>query len=195
MSRAREFDETEIIDKALQVFWQRGYEGTSLNDLLDATGLSKSSLYAAFGSKEDLFHRIVERYLSKHVEFRQACALAEPTPRRIVERLLYGMADLHAGSRTPPGCLITGAALACSPEAESIRQELVRSRNEFGQVLRRRLEAVTSAGPLPPGMTAADAARLVVVTIQGMAVEAKGGATRNELRRLVQTFLLNWPEN
>jgi AcrR family transcriptional regulator len=195
MSRAREFDETEVIDKALQVFWQQGYEGTSLNDLLDATGLTKSSLYAAFGSKEDLFHRIVERYLSKHVEFRQACALAEPTPRRIVERLLYGMADLHAGSRTPPGCLITGAALACSSEAESIRQELVRSRNEFGQVLRGRLEAVTSAGPLPPGMTAADAARLVVVTIQGMAVEAKGGATRNELRRVVQTFLLSWPEN
>lgn len=195
MSRAREFDETEVIDKALHVFWQQGYEGTSLNDLLDATGLTKSSLYAAFGSKEDLFHRIVERYLSKHVEFRQACALAEPTPRRIVERLLYGMADLHAGSRTPPGCLITGASLACSPEAESIRQELVRSRNEFGQVLRGRLEAVTSAGPLPPGITAADAARLVVVTIQGMAVEAKGGATRNELRRIVQTFLLSWPEN
>lgn len=96
MSRAREFDETEVLDKALQVFWQQGYEGTSLNDLLDATGLTKSSLYATFGSKEDLFHRIVERYLSKHVEFRQACALAEPTPRRIVERLLYGMADLHA---------------------------------------------------------------------------------------------------
>lgn len=195
MSRAREFDETEVIDKALQVFWQQGYEGTSLNDLLDATGLTKSSLYAAFGSKEDLFHRIVERYLSKHVEFRQACALAEPTPRRIVERLLYGMADLHAGARTPPGCLITSAALACSPEAESIRQELVRSRNEFGQALRGRLEAVTSAGPLPTGMTATDAARLVVVTIQGMAVGAKGGATRNELRRIVQTFLLSWPEN
>ncbi|WP_375788466.1 TetR/AcrR family transcriptional regulator [Bradyrhizobium sp. Pha-3] len=195
MSRAREFDETEVLDKALQVFWQQGYEGTSLNDLLDATGLTKSSLYATFGSKEDLFHRIVERYLSKHVEFRQACALAEPTPRRIVERLLYGMADLHAGSRTPPGCLITGAALACSPETESIRQHLVRSRNEFGQILRERLEAVASAGALPPGMTAADAARLVVLTIQGMAVEAKGGATRNELRRIVQTFLLSWPEN
>jgi AcrR family transcriptional regulator len=195
MSRAREFDEAKVLDKALQVFWQQGYEGTSLNDLLDATGLTKSSLYATFGSKEDLFHRIVERYLSKHVEFRQACALAEPTPRRIVERLLYGMADLHAGSRTPPGCLITGAALACSPATESIRLDLVRSRNEFGQILRERLEAVASAGPLPPGMTAADAARLVVLTIQGMAVEAKGGATRNELRRIVQTFLLSWPEN
>ncbi|MGY3138305.1 AcrR family transcriptional regulator [Bradyrhizobium sp. USDA 4501] len=159
MSRVREFDETEVLDKALQVFWQQGYEGTSLNDLLDATGLTKSSLYAAFGSKEELFHRIVERYLSKHVEFRQACALAEPTPRRIVESLLYGMADLHAGSRTPPGCLVTSAALACSPANEPVRQYLVRSRNEFGQILSERLEAVKDAGPLPPGMTATDAAR------------------------------------
>lgn len=195
MSRAREFDETEVMDKALEIFWRQGYEGTSLNDLLDATGLTKSSLYAAFGSKEDLFYRIVERYLSKHVESRQACALAETTPRRIVERLLYGMADLHAGSRTPPGCLITGAALACSPQSEPVRQYLVRSRNEFSQILSDRLEAVTDAGPLPPGMTAEEAGRLVVLTIQGMAVEAKGGATRNELREIVRTFLLSWPEN
>jgi AcrR family transcriptional regulator len=104
MFRAGEFDEAEVLDKALGVFWQQGYEGTSLSDLLEATGLTKSSLHAAFGDKENLFHRIVERYLSKHVEFRQTCALAEPTPRRIVERLLYGMADLQAGSRTPPGC-------------------------------------------------------------------------------------------
>src|SRR4051794_5152286 len=163
MSRTREFDETAVMDKALEIFWRQGYEGTSLNDLLDATGLTKSSLYGAFGSKEDLFHRIVERYLSKHVEFRQACALAEPTPRRIVERLLYGMADLHAGSRTPPGCLITGAALACSPQSEPVRQYLVRSRNEFGQILRDRLEEATVDGPLPAGVTAADAARLVVL--------------------------------
>jgi AcrR family transcriptional regulator len=195
MSRASEFDETEVLDKALQVFWRQGYEGTSLTDVLDATGLTKSSLYSAFGDKEDLFHRIVERYLSKHVAFRQACALAEPTPRRIVESLLYGMADLHAGSRTPPGCLVTSAALACSPASEPIRQYLVRSRNEFGQILGDRLEAVKNAGPLPPGMTSADAARLVVLTIQGMAVEAKGGATRNQLREIVRTFLLSWPES
>jgi AcrR family transcriptional regulator len=178
MSRAGEFDEAEVLDKALRVFWQQGYEGTSLIDLLEATGLTKSSLYSAFGDKENLFHRVVERYLSKHVEFRQTCALAE-----------------HAGSPTPPGCLVTNAALACSPASEPVRQYLVRSRNEFGKILGDRLEALTNAGPLPPGMTAADAARLVVLTIQGMAVEAKGGATRNQLREIVRTFLLSWPEN
>jgi hypothetical protein len=90
---------------------------------------------------------------------------------------------------------VTNAALACSPASEPVRQYLVRSRNEFGQILGDRLEALTDAGPLPPGMTAADAARLVTLTIQGMAVEAKGGATRNQLREIVRTFLLSWPEN
>jgi AcrR family transcriptional regulator len=194
MARPREFDEISFLDDAMELFWRQGYEGTSLSDLLDATGLTKSSLYAAFGSKEDLFYRVVERYLSEHVEPRQANALAEPTPRRIVERLLYGMADLHSGMNTPPGCLITGAALACSPESEPIRKYLVRSRKEFGQILRDRLEAVKDAGPLPRGMTARDAARLVILTIQGMAVEAKGGATTNDLQAIIRAFLLGWPE-
>lgn len=194
MARPREFDTTEVIDEALQLFWRQGYEGTSLNDLLAATGLTKSSLYAAFGNKEDLFYRVVERYLSEHVGPRHAKALAEPTPRKIVERLLYGMAELHSGPHTPPGCLITGAALTCSPASEPIRNYLVRCRNDFGVVLRDRLEAAKDAGPLPAGMTAMAAARLVVLTIQGMAVEAKGGATTNDLRRIARTFLLNWPE-
>jgi AcrR family transcriptional regulator len=195
MARPREFDEPLVLDKAMEVFWRQGYEGTSLSDLLDATSLTKSSLYAAFGSKEELFHRVVKRYLSEHVAVRQANALAEPTPRRIVERLLYGMAELHTGSHTPPGCLMTGTAFGCSPETEPIRRFLVRSRNEFGQILRDRLEAVEHAGPLPAGMTAADAARLVVLTIQGMAVEATGGATTNDLHEIIRAFLLSWPES
>jgi AcrR family transcriptional regulator len=195
MPRTQEFDETEVLDKALQVFWQQGYEGTSLNDLLEATGLTESSLHTAFGGKEDLFYRTVQRYLSHHVDFRRACALGEPTPRRIVERLLYGMADLQAGSRTPPGCLITSAAIVCSPASAPVRQYLVSTRNSFCEILEDRLEEVADAGPLPPGMTATEAARLVVLAIQGMAVEAKGGTTRNQLREIVRTFLLSWPEN
>jgi AcrR family transcriptional regulator len=193
MARPRRFDESEVLDKALQVFWRQGYEGTSLSDLLDAMGLTKSSLYAAFGSKADLFRRVVEHYSAEYLGFRQK-ALEEPTPRRIVERLLYGTVDLHTGTNTPPGCLETGAALACSPESEPIRKELIQNRAQFSRLLRQRLEAVREAGPLPPGMTAEDAAQLVVLTVQGMAVQASAGATRNDLRRIVRVFLLGWPE-
>jgi AcrR family transcriptional regulator len=193
MARPRQFDETDVLDRALQVFWRQGYEGSSLRDLLDATGLTKSSLYTAFGCKADLFRRVVEYYHAEHLGFRRN-ALDEPTPRRIVERLLYGMVDLHTRPNTPPGCLETGAALSCSPENEAIRKELIQNRARFGRLLRKRLEAVKDAGPLPAGMTAEDAAQLVGLTVQGMAVQANAGATRNDLRRIVRVFLLSWPE-
>ncbi|WP_207230993.1 TetR/AcrR family transcriptional regulator [Bradyrhizobium sp. Leo121] len=149
MARPRGFDETEILGRALRVFWRQGYEGASLNDLLDATGLTKSSLYAAFGSKADLFRRVVEYFYSEHLGFRQN-ALDEPTPRRIVERLLFGTVDLHTGPNTPPGCLETGAALACSPENEPIRKELIQNRARFSRLLRQRLEAVKDQGRCLP---------------------------------------------
>jgi AcrR family transcriptional regulator len=193
MARPREFDEDEVLQQALQVFWAQGYEGTSLDDLLSAMGLTKSSLYKAFGSKEDLFWRVTDRYHRDYLSFRTA-ALSEPTPRRIVERLLYGMADLHTGENTPPGCLETGAALACSPGSESVRVQLAQSRERFRLFLRDRLEVARKAGPLPAGMTSEEAAMLVAAVIQGMAVQAKSGASREDLRHVVRAFLLTWPE-
>lgn len=194
MARLREFDEDEVLDKALFLFWEHGYEGTSLSDLLHAMGLTKSSLYQAFDSKEALFERVVQRYHAHHLGFRYE-ALSEPTPRRIVERLLYGMIELHTGKQTPAGCLETSAALVCSPESESIRRDLARSRDKFRHLLRDRLKAVKNAGPLPPGITVEDVALLVTTVIQGMAVQAKSGATRTELRRTVQALLLSWPQD
>jgi AcrR family transcriptional regulator len=193
MARPREFDEDEVLQQALHVFWERGYESASLSDLLDAMGLTKSSLYKAFGSKEELFQRVTDRYHRDYLGFRKD-ALSEPTPRRIVERLLYGLADLHTGRNTPPGCLETGAALACSPESESIRVQLAQNRERFRLLLRDRLEATRDAGPLPAGMTSEYAASLVAALIQGMAVQAKSGASREDLRRIVKAFLLTWPE-
>ncbi|ANF57747.1 TetR/AcrR family transcriptional regulator [Halotalea alkalilenta] len=193
MARPREFEEDQVLQAALQVFWDKGYEGTSLSDLLEAMGLTKSSLYKAFGSKEALFRRIVERYYRDFLGFRQE-ALAEPTPRRIVERLLYGMTELHRGALTPPGCLETNAAVACSADAEPIRLELARNRERFRLQLRDRLEETAAAGPLPPGMTSDDAASLIVSLIQGLAVQAKAGVSRETARQVVRAALLSWPE-
>ncbi len=99
MARPREFDEDQVLQKALHVFWHKGYEGTSLADLLAGMGLTKSSLYKAFGSKEALFRRVIARYHRDHLGFRRE-ALNEPTPRRIVERLLNGMVALKADRQT-----------------------------------------------------------------------------------------------
>lgn len=194
MARPREFNESEVLQAALRAFWQRGYEGTSLNDLQEAMGLTKSSLYKAFGSKEALFWRVVELYQRDFLDFRHE-ALAEPTPRRIAERLLYGMTGLHSGGPTPVGCLELNAALACSTETEPIRQKLVRSRERFRLKLRDRLEETRAKAPLPPGMTSDDAASFIISLIQGLAVQAKAGFSRKTARRVVRAALLSWPES
>jgi len=194
MARPREFDEDEVLQAALRLFWEKGYEGTSLGDLLEAMGLTKSSLYKAFGSKEALFWRVVELYNRDFLGFRLD-ALSEPTPRRIAQRLLYGMTELHNGGRTPNGCLELNAALACSTVTEPIRQELVRNRERFRVQLRDRFEETKAAAPLPPGMTSDDAASLVISLIQGLAVQAKAGFSQEASRRIVDAALLSWPES
>jgi AcrR family transcriptional regulator len=158
-----------------------------------AMRLTKSSLYKAFGSKEALFWRVVERYQRDFLDFRHA-ALAEPTPRRIAERLLEGITDLHSGEVNPVGCLELNTALAGSKDAESIRQELIRGRELFRLRLRDRFEETAAMAPLPPGMTSDDAASFIISLIQGLAVQAKGGASRESARRVARAALLSWPE-
>ena len=194
MARPREFDEDVVLDQVLHVFWDKGYDSTSLADLQEATGLTKSSLYKAFDSKEGLFRRVVERYHRDHLGFR-VHALAQPTPKAIAQALLDGIVELHTGKNTPSGCLVTLAALACSADARPLGDELSASRNDFERRLRVRFEAVKDAGPLPYGMTSHEAAALISTLIQGLAVQARGGATRRQLRQLVAAVLKSWPDD
>jgi AcrR family transcriptional regulator len=159
-----------------------------------ATDLTKSSLYKAFGSKEALFWRVVERYQREFLDFRHG-ALAEPTPRRIAERLLDGITELHSGEVNPVGCLELNTALAGSRDAESIRQELIRGRELFRLRLRARFEEAMAMAPLPPGMTSDDAASLIISLIQGLAVQAKAGVSRETAHRVARAALLSWPES
>jgi AcrR family transcriptional regulator len=192
MARPREFDEDYVLERALHVFWDRGYEAASLAELQEATGLTKSSLYKAFESKEGLFRRVLDRYDRDHLAFR-AVALAQPTPRLITEALLLGIVNLHTGKNTPSGCLVTLSALACSADVRPLSDELAESRNAFERLLRERYDAVKNAGPLPAGMDSHAAAAFVSTFIQGLAVQAKGGATRRQLRRIVNAVLATWP--
>jgi AcrR family transcriptional regulator len=192
IGRPREFDVDKALDCALQVFWRRGYEGATLPDLTEAMGINRPSLYAAFGSKEELFRKALDRYVEGPAAFvRQA--LNEPTARAVAERLLGGTIDLVTDRRNPRGCLIVQAALACGETAESVRRE-VAARRVAGEVaLRQRFERARADGDLPAEADAADLARYVVTVMRGMAVQAAGGASREDLRRVAELALRAWP--
>ena len=192
MGRPLEFDPDEALGKALELFWRYGYEGTSLTDLTKAMGIVRPSLYATFGSKEDLFRKVVDLYWSRHMGFARA-AREKPTAREVVEALLFGFADAVTGCGTPAGCLGVNGALACSPASEDLQKELAARRARDEAALRKRLERARSEGDLPQDVSPADLARFIATVLRGMAVQAKSGASRQELRRVVATALRVWP--
>jgi AcrR family transcriptional regulator len=192
MGRRREFDEDEALEAALSMFWQKGYEGTSFDDLSKATGVARPGLYAAFGNKESLFLKAVDLYESRYLGFMSE-ALAEPTSRKVVERILQGCAVLHTWDAAHTGCLGLNGALACSDDAESVRLELVERRAASQLALRRRLERAQREGDLPESAKCAVLASFVMAVSQGMAVQAKAGASRRTLEALANHVLSTWP--
>ncbi|MFL5338584.1 MAG: TetR/AcrR family transcriptional regulator [Gemmataceae bacterium] len=190
--RPREFDTEKALDAALQVFWRKGYEGASLPDLTAAMGINRPSLYAAFGNKEGLFRRAVDRYVQGPASFVRT-ALDETTARGVAEKLLGGAVDLVTDPRGPRGCLLVQGALACGQEAESVRCELVARRLAGEAAIRERFERAKAEGDLPADADPADLARYVVTVTRGLAVQAAGGANRKELRRVADMALRAWP--
>ena len=121
--RPREFNTEQALDLATELFWRKGYEGTSLSDLTDRLGITRPSLYAAFGNKETLFRLALDRYEAKAGAYRTR-ALNAPTAHAMARQLLEGAADLHGDKNNPVGCLGVHGALACSEEADVLRQEV-----------------------------------------------------------------------
>src|ERR1700722_8214731 len=100
MGRPREFDVDEALDQAMEVFWRKGFEGTSIPDLTEAMGINRPSLYAAFGNKESLFGKVLDRYSEKSGTFMRE-ALSEPTARQVVEKMLGGTVELLSNPKQP----------------------------------------------------------------------------------------------
>lgn len=190
--RPRTFDVDQALDRALQVFWHNGFEGTSLSDLTAAMGINRPSLYAAFGNKEALFRKVIDRYEEGPAAYFYK-AIEGPTARAVVDALLRGSADAQTNPRNPQGCLAVLGALSCGAAADPIRKELTARRAAGQAALRARFVRARSSGDLPADSNPADLARYVIAVIQGMAVQAAGGASRRQLRRLVEMVLRAWP--
>src|SRR3984893_18054715 len=192
VGRPRSFDTGKALDRAVDVFLRKGYEGASLSDLTKAMGINRPSLYAAFGDKEKLFRKVLDRYAEGPASFSEA-ALQESTSRAVVERLLYGTADLLTSPQNPHGCLWVQGALACGNGADSVRKELISRRVAGEAELRRRLNRAKIDGDLPPEANSANLARYIVTVNQGMSIQAASGASRGELHRIIGIALQSWP--
>jgi AcrR family transcriptional regulator len=190
--RPRTFDVGEALDRALQVFWDKGYEGASLTDLTRAMGISRPSLYAAFGDKQSLFRKVLDRYAEGPAAYVSE-ALKEPTARAVVARLLNGAVCTSTAPRQPQGCLTVHGALVSGKDADAIREELSLRRAAGEAAIRKRLQRARREGDLPSDADPADLARYITTVMHGMAVQAAGGASRAQLQRVAQTALRAFP--
>ena len=190
--RPREFCTDAALAAALRVFWSKGYEGASLSDLTEAMGITRPSLYAAFGNKEALFRKALDLYERDKLAY-VGESLAEPTARRVAEHLLRGAVANQTGTAEPHGCLGVISSVACGEEAESIRADVLERGKVARVALIERFERAVSEGDLPAGTDVDGLTSFLYAILQGMAVQAGAGATREELDRVVDTSLTMWP--
>jgi AcrR family transcriptional regulator len=190
--RPREFCVDRALAAALRVFWSKGYEGASMADLTEAMGITKPSLYAAFGNKEQLFCKALDLYEREKLDY-VGKALAEPTARKVAEHLLRGALENQTSNCEPRGCLGVISSVACGAEAESIRQFVLERGASARHALIGRMEQAKADGDIPGHVDVEGLTSYLYAILQGMAVQAGAGASRQELERLIETSLMVWP--
>lgn len=190
--RPREFCVDQALAAALGVFWSKGYEGASMADLTDAMGITKPSLYAAFGNKEALFHKALDLYEAEKLEYTRA-ALEQPTARAVAEYYMRGAIDAQLSTCDPKGCLGVISMTACGAEAESIKADVIQRRASSHAALVERFEQAKRDGDLPDHVDVLGLTSYLYAILQGMAVQAGSGVTRADLERVVDTSLMMWP--
>lgn len=192
MGRHREFDVEKALDAALCVFWRKGYEGASYADLTEAAGVERPALYSAFGNKEALFRRTLDRYSERYLGYIPE-ALQLPTARQVATHILVNAADLNTRYPDHTGCFGINGVLAGSDDAEPVRQALIDFRAAAQAQLRDRFERAKAEGDLPATAKPDALAAFVMAVTHGMAVQAKAGFSRDMLEAVAEQALSSWP--
>jgi AcrR family transcriptional regulator len=191
--RPRAFDPDAALECAMHVFWAKGYEGASLSNLTRAMRINRPSLYAAFGNKEQLFKKVLDRYVNGPLAY-FGKALAAPKARDVIEQIFFGAARMAGDPTFPSGCLMVQGALAVGNAARSVRKEAAQRRAGSEVALRRRLQRAKREGDLPKNADPAELARYVMTVLQGMAVQGADSASPDQLRRIAHVALRAWPK-
>lgn len=188
--RPREFDVEEALAAALRVFWTKGYEGASLTDLTEAMGITRPSLYAAFGNKEALFKQALDLYEHEKLAYVR-CALEAPTARGVAQRMLEGtIENITSECR---GCLGVMASVSCSNAGSPIRDDVQARTQSARNALVARMQQGIDDGDFTMPVSADAMTRYLMAVMQGISVQAGAGASREQLQQVVDAALATWP--
>jgi AcrR family transcriptional regulator len=192
--RPRSFEKEAALERAMVLFWERGYEATSMDDLTAAMGISPSSLYATFGGKEQLYRAAIERYVAGPGGYIGRIFAEEPTAQGAVRRLLEAAAHELTRKDRPAGCMVSLAVTHCSPDAEPVQASLRELRHVSRGLLKTRIERSIEAGELGRDTDADALATFYVTVLQGMSVQARDGASPESLLAIGEAAMRAWPD-
>jgi AcrR family transcriptional regulator len=192
LGRPRAFDADDALERAMRVFWAHGYEGAGLTDLTKAMGITRTSMYAAFGNKEELFRRALERYTEGPASYALR-AVQQPTARQVAAAFLTGSVDATTNPDCPAGCLGVQGSLAAGSTAVEVRDLLAAWRQDGTALLRDRFQRAVDEDDLPADVDPGLLARYVMTVANGIAVQAATGVGAEELQQVAVAALRNWP--
>jgi AcrR family transcriptional regulator len=189
--RPRAFDRAEALQKAMLLFWEKGFQGAAMSELTAAMGINAPSLYACFGSKEGLYREAMALYESGDGAELAAAIAAAPTVRDAIEIYLMRSAALFSRPDKPAGCMVVLSVVHAAGTSEEAGRALRDARTEMQGVLEARLRGALASGELSAGDPAAIAAFYCTVQ-QGMSIRARDGASRAELEAVAQGAMAAW---
>jgi AcrR family transcriptional regulator len=192
LGRPRSFDKEVALARAMDVFWNKGYQGASMSELMAAMGIGAPSLYAAFGSKEELFRAAVAHYRVHEGNMIWAQIEAAQTAFEAVRGLLMETARVFTRPKRPRGCLIVLSALHADEMSETVRRELIRLRADNAAMLSARIQRGIEAGEIAADADPKIIGNYYVTVQQGMSIQARDGANRALLEMIATAALAAW---
>ncbi|MGO4560542.1 TetR/AcrR family transcriptional regulator [Mesorhizobium sp. 2RAF21] len=186
MARPREFDRDEALAKARDAFWTRGYEGTSMADLVSELGIASARIYAAFGSKEDLFREAIGLYEVKEGGFVDRALAQEPTARLAVARMLREAVETYTRPGKPWGCMVVTAATNCAAENSRVQEWLAERRRQQTAAVAGRLARAVRDGELVEDADVGRLADYLTSVMHGLSVQARDGVSSERLAALCE---------
>ncbi|MEU2252108.1 TetR/AcrR family transcriptional regulator [Nocardia xishanensis] len=191
--RPRAFDRSIALRRAMEVFWEHGYEGASMSDLTAAMGINSPSLYAAFGGKEALFREAIELYGRTDGGYTERALREEPTARAAVEAMLRDNAAAYTVEDKPHGCMVVLAGATYTTRNTGVRDFLVEKRRETTGDIHARLLRGVAEGDLPAQTDTAALAAFYTTVLYGLSIQARDGAALDELTRSIDCAMAAWP--
>jgi TetR/AcrR family transcriptional repressor of nem operon len=188
MARPREFDEDDVLDRALVTFWEHGYEGTSIDDLVAGTGVGRASLYGAFGDKERIFTRALERYCERMDETLKGVA-EESSARAALERVFRDMVLKSMPKSGPRGCFLLCTAVGGDAPA-AVKDAYAEYASRLERVLTALVKRGQDSGDFTRATDAKSLARMLATLLQGLAATARAGHTKAQLEGATETALV-----